>query len=254
MLTNNLIKFVKSLQLKKFRDKNNLFIAEGIKTVESLFNSSTLTFEYIFITPGDFIEKLQIEKQKPLKIIEISENEMKKISGQTTITPVLAVIQKKDPPKLNYENNGLYLALDGIQDPGNLGTILRIADWFGVKALICSNDTVDVYNPKVVQSSMGSLGNVNFVYTELNNFLKIHFESQSVLAADVNGISVFDYRFPEKSLIILGNEGKGIRDYILSENYKKISIPAFGKAESLNVAVAGSILSSLWRKQYPSSR
>ena len=239
-LSKNHIKLITSLQQKKYRQKHNLFVAEGPKVVDELLNSS-LVLEQVFVTV-DCGLKLPSDKK-----IEITSAELKKISQLKTPNKALALFQI--PLENNIEPEGFVIALDSINDPGNLGTIIRLCDWFGVSQLICSPDTVSCYNQKVVQASMGSLTRVSIVYTDLLRFLK---ETElPVFAADMHGENVYEVQLPRKSVLIMGNEANGISDEIMDLVQHKISIPQFGdtpNTESLNVATATAILLSEFKR------
>jgi TrmH family RNA methyltransferase len=177
----------------------------------------------------------------------ITEAALKRISALKTPNKVLAVF--KIPASVKIVHKGLLLALDGIRDPGNLGTIMRLCDWFGVTQLVCSEDTVDVYNPKVVQATMGSLARVNISYINLEDFFK---ESKlPVYGAVMNGEHVYETKLPEEAILLMGNEANGISENLLEFLSHEITIPRYGKlqqTESLNVAMATSILLSEFRR------
>ena len=173
---------------------------------------------------------------------------MKSISNLQNPSDILLLAEMPEQREPDLSQKGLFLLLDEIQDPGNMGTILRFADWFGVKGIYCSPDCADIYNPKVVQSSMGSFMHLPVIYKPLNELNQV-LSSGLVYAADLDGESLFDVKFPEQTFLLLGNEGQGIKPELFT-NTKKVHIPGFGKAESLNVAIAGSIITAFWRKQH----
>lgn len=234
------LKLITSLSQKKYRQKHNLFIAEGIKVVNELLNSS-FEVELIFCT-NDFQTTLPENK-----ITRVSETELKKISTLKSPNKVLSLF--KIPEEKPIQNSGLILALDAINDPGNLGTIIRLCDWFGIAQLICSKDTVDCYNQKVVQASMGSLTRIKIQYLDLKNYF-----SESLLPtfiADMNGENIYQTVLPKEGILILGNEANGVSEEIKKKIKHKISIPRFGetqKTESLNVATAAAILISEFKR------
>lgn len=236
MLSKNLIKLITNLQRKKFRYKNQLFVAEGVKVIKE-FLKSKFELHALYSTTDIFIQSDQ-------KCEFITQAELKKISSLTTPQVALAVF--KIPPPSPISSSGISIALDGIRDPGNLGTIIRQCDWFGVNQLICSTDTVDVYNPKVVQASMGSLTRVEVIYTDLPQFLSQ--EKKLKLGAFMDGDSIYDTPINERDcVLVLGNEANGITPEIEALINQKISIPQYGEiqaTESLNVATAGAILMS----------
>ncbi len=237
-LSKNHLKLITSLSQKKYRQKHNLFVAEGMKVVDEFLQSS-FQLEILFATEGSF-SYLD-------SFIEVSEQELKKISALKTPNKVLAVF--KIPDKETVIPSGLTLALDSINDPGNLGTIIRLCDWFGIEQLICSKDTVDCYNAKVVQSSMGSLTRMNIIYTDLLDYFKD--SSLPIFIADMDGKNVYNSKLPSEAILIMGNEANGVSDKIRAVITDKISIPRFGNSqetESLNVATATAILLSEFRR------
>ncbi|MGB1210843.1 MAG: TrmH family RNA methyltransferase [Lacinutrix venerupis] len=238
MLSKSQIKLITRLKQKKYRIADGFFVAEGIKVINELLNSS-LQLHYLFTTES-FIDNNEQE-------ILITENELKKISFLTTPNKALAVF--KIPEQKNIETKGLIVALDSVRDPGNLGTIIRLCDWFGVKELICSKETVDCYNPKVVQATMGSITRVNISYLDLNMFLA---ETKiPIFGAFMDGENVYKKQLPKEGIIVLGNEANGISKNIEKQVTERIAIPRFGdlqETESLNVATAGSILLSEFRR------
>ena len=183
-----------------------------------------------------------------IKLYEISQPELSKISTLSTPQALLAIIKIPKSEELTTKSlkGSFSLALDNIQDPGNLGTIIRTADWFGLKYIICSTDTVDVYNPKVVQASMGSLARVKVIYTDLEDFLKN--TELPIFGALLDGISVYKTDFGNEGILLLGNEGNGISNDLLKLITFPVTIPRFGRAESLNVAISASIFCSELRR------
>lgn len=183
-----------------------------------------------------------------IKLYEISQTELSKISTLSTPQAFLAIIKIPRSEELTTKSlkGSFSLALDNIQDPGNLGTIIRTADWFGLKYIICSSDTVDVYNPKVVQASMGSLARVKVIHTDLEGFLKN--TELPIFGALLDGRSVYETNFGNEGILLLGNEGNGINNDLLKLITFPVTIPRFGKAESLNVAISASIFCSEVRR------
>jgi TrmH family RNA methyltransferase len=240
MLTAHTIKVLQSLDKKKFRQKYNLFLVEGNKIICELPDSK-FKIKEIFSTDPQKLDRTDVP------ITHISENELKKISFLQNPKDSVAVCYINPEEKLNDKN--FQLVLDGIQDPGNLGTIIRLADWFGIEQIICSEDTVDFYNPKVIMASMGSFTRVNMVYTNLVEYLS---QTENVnIGTDMNGENIYDFERPGKINLILGNEGNGMRPETEKLLQKSIMIPRFGKSqstESLNVSMAaGIILGQLFR-------
>ncbi|MFN0728890.1 TrmH family RNA methyltransferase [Polaribacter gochangensis] len=239
-LSKNHIKLITSLQQKKYRQKHKLFVAEGVKVVNELLNS-TFKVAQLFIT-DDFEVSTEIEN-----IIIVTEKELKKISQLKTPNKVVGLF--KIPETLSTKNTGIIIALDAINDPGNLGTIIRLCDWFGVQKLVCSATTVDCYNQKVVQASMGSLTRVEIIYTDLIGFLNE--TDLPTFIADMEGENVYKSDLPKEAVFVMGNEANGISDAIRKLVDAKISIPRFGniqETESLNVATAAAILLSEFKR------
>ncbi len=235
MLSKNQSKLITSLTQKKYRDKHDLFIAEGLKVVKELLTSS-IEMLHLYVT-----EELDEFSDHVSQII--SEKELKKISNLKTPNKVLGVF--KIPKQKAYNDLGLVLVLDTIKDPGNLGTIIRLCDWFGIEQLICSKETVDCYNTKVVQSTMGSLARVSILYKELIPFLKN--TSMPIFGALLDGENVYESRLEKNAILVIGNESNGISDEVINCITKKITIPRFGtiqQTESLNAATATAILLS----------
>ena len=241
-ISKNQLKLITSLSQKKYRQKHNLFIAEGVKVLNELLNS-TFEIETLFCT-DDF--ETTISKKK---VVRISETELKKVSTLKSPNKALGIF--KIPKEKAVQNFGLTIALDAINDPGNLGTIIRLCDWFGVTQLVCSKDTVDCYNQKVVQASMGSLTRVSIHYTDLENYITK--SNLDTFIADMDGKNVYKTKLPKEGILIMGNEANGVSKEIKSLLQYKISIPRFGETqetESLNVAAATAILLSEFKRGY----
>lgn len=239
MLSKSQIKLINSLSQKKYRNKNRLFVAEGIKVIKELLNSS-YELEMLFAEVDLFF----VPKDK---VSLVTPQELKKITKLSTAQTALALF--KIPETEEKPLQDLVVALDGVRDPGNLGTIIRLCDWFGVKQLLCSNDTVDCYNEKVVQATMGSLTRVHIAYADLYETLKN--TNLPLLGTFMDGENVYKAQLPSSGILILGNEANGISSSIESLASQKISIPQFGEnqsTESLNVATATAILLSEWRR------
>lgn len=217
-----------------------MFLVEGNKIICELFNSNFKIKEILSTDP----QKLD---RTDVPITHISENELKKISFLQHPKDSVAVCYLNEEEK--QEDKNIQLVLDGIQDPGNLGTIIRLADWFGIEQIICSEDTVDLYNPKVIMASMGSFTRVNVVYTNLAEYLST--TENTNIGTDMEGENIYTFEKPEKINLILGNEGQGMRPETERLLQQRISIPRFGKSrstESLNVSMAaGIILGQLFR-------
>jgi TrmH family RNA methyltransferase len=241
MLSKSQINLLKSLQQKKFRREHGLFIAEGHKSITEFINSA-YPVEAVYYT-SSFDSKVLKLSQK-INFCEISVSELEKVSSLKTPQDSLALIKIPEWPILQHEQlEGKFsLVLDGIQDPGNMGTIIRIADWFGINHIVCSEDTVDAYNPKVVQACMGSLARVKVHYTSLTEFLSEI--KLPVFGALLDGANIYDTDFGKEGLIVMGNEGNGLRAEVQKMVNKAITIPRVGKAESLNVAIATALFCS----------
>jgi TrmH family RNA methyltransferase len=243
MLSKTYTKYIQSLHHKKFRDTENAFIAEGSKVVMELLNLKKIVCVNI-LGKADWLNEneatIRAHYKGPLEIIE--DFELEKISALSTPNQVLGIFKKlkQDPVELKGR---ITLALDTIQDPGNLGTIIRIADWFGVSAIICSENCADIYNPKVVQSTMGSIGRVAVIYTNLAKWLQKN-NNIAIYAAALDGENIDGLKGMEEGIILIGNESKGISDEVMELANAKITIPKFGQAESLNAAVATGIILS----------
>ncbi len=241
MVSKNQIKLITSLQQKKYRKQEQLFFAEGVKVVQELLNSN-FELQDLFTTKQDF---LTVPKNK---VHAISEVELKKISVLTTPNTCLAVF--KIPKAKEMVEKGLIVALDDVRDPGNLGTIIRLCDWFGIETLFCSEESVDIYNPKVVQATMGSISRVNVVYGNLETFL-----SQTklpVFGTFMDGNNIYQEELPKEGIIIMGNEANGISTSVEKLVSDRIAIPRFGNlqvTESLNVATATAIILSEFKRK-----
>ncbi len=248
-LTTSQIKFLSSLGQKKFRNSHSLFTVEGVKMVEEAINQSKISIDSIYATSDWIGRNGFLMNDASLKIIEIKEKELSRISNLKNPNQVFCVCEQPNHSAGKaLIVNDLTLYLDRIKDPGNLGTILRVADWFGIKQVIFSPETVEVFNPKVVQSTMGAIFRVDIFHI---SFEKL-FESQSNLnyyAAVMNGTNVFKTKKEKNSVIIIGNESHGVSDEILKLVKNKVSIPApkTGGSESLNAAVATGIICSVFR-------
>jgi len=241
MLSKSTISLLKSLQQKKFRIEHGLFLVEGNKSVTE-FANSPYQIEAIYHTTA--IDPKLLKLSGKINFSEISLNDLEKISSLKSPQEVIALVKIPALPILNAAalKGKFAIALDGIQDPGNMGTIIRTADWFGIQHIICSADTVDVYNPKVVQATMGSLAHISIYYVELTEFL----ESINIplFGALLDGSNIYKTNFGTEGLVIMGNEGNGLRPEIVKLVQKAVTIPRGGNAESLNVGIATAIFCS----------
>jgi RNA methyltransferase, TrmH family len=241
MVSKNQIKLITSLVQKKYRREHQLFIAEGAKVIEELLQSN-FSLHRIYQTKPLF--KAVLEDKKTL----ISTAELNKITALTTANDCLAIFEMPRPKKI--QDSGLIIALDDIRDPGNLGTIIRLCDWFGIEQLICSEQTVDVYNPKVIQATMGSIGRVNINYIDLEHYLKD--AKTTIFGTFMEGENIYKTALPTDGIIVLGNEANGISAAIQKLVTQKLTIPRFGNlqiTESLNVATATAIVLSEFKRK-----
>lgn len=227
------LKLIKSLHQKKYRNEHQLFFIEGKKGIEELI-SANLELVKLFVYP----EFQHLFQDIPMEVI--SPKELKAISALKNPNGLLAVFKISKP--MEIRNAGWILVLDDIRDPGNLGTVVRLCDWFGIKDLVCSETTVDVYNPKVVQATMGSIARVNVVYVALPDFLTA--TELPVYGGYMDGVTVYNEKLPNAGILVMGNEANGISPDLKDLIENKITIPQYGKstAESLNVAMATGIL------------
>lgn len=237
MISRNKIKFVKSLQQKKYRILNKSFVVESSKNVLEILSSS-YEVSQIFAT-SSWLDSNKISST--IEINEVTNNDLKRISRLKTPSEVLAIVKIPEFQN-NFDFSGVNIALDNIKDPGNFGTIIRICDWFGIKNIYCSKNSVDLYNPKVVQSTMGSISRVNIFYTNLTQMITSLDDSTMVYASVMNGHEIQDCKLSENSLIVFGNESHGISQEILNLTNEKITITKKGNAESLNVSVSVGII------------
>ena len=253
MLSKAKIKLIHSLAIKKYRDETGLFVAEGAKSVLELaqyFTCEMLCAESDWLTYNNV---------KAKEVIELKGDELRRISFLKTPQGVLAVFRKPYRCGLGAQSPRAYgtdlsLALDGIQDPGNLGTIVRIADWFGVRHIFCSEHCADVFNPKTVQATMGALGRVNVHYVDLAEFISAEMQQATpVFGAFLDGENIYQQRLPAHGLIVVGSEGNGISPAIGKLIKHRLFIPPYPAgeptSESLNVAVATAIICGEFRRQ-----
>lgn len=241
MLSKSQIKLITSLDKKKYRRNHQLFVVEGIKSIQEFLNSD-YKLDLLFSVEDIF----QINE---VSTNLISDNELKKISFLSSPNRALAIF--KIPEVKAIDDTSLVVALDNISDPGNLGTIIRLCDWFGIKDLICSTNTVDCFNPKVVQASMGSLTRVNITYLDLEDYLKNQ-QSKPIYGTFMDGKSIYSSTVNNKGVLVLGNEANGIGEEIEKTVTDRIAIPQFGlkkETESLNVATAAAILLSEFKRR-----
>ncbi len=241
MLGKSRAKYIQSLGQKKVRDTEGMFIAEGPKIIDELLISARSNLQEIYAV-NSWIEAHQNEC-RGIQIVEVTETELQNISQLTTANQVLAVVRKYETTAIIELKGKVSLVLDTIQDPGNLGTIVRICDWFNIEQIICSKECADMYNPKVVQSTMGSFVRVQLFYTDLKEWLQEQV-SIRMYATALEGRDVTTMGKISEGLIIIGNESKGISPDIMKLANVQITIPRKGKAESLNAAAATAVILS----------
>lgn len=238
MISKSEIKLITSLGVKKYRTQNRLFIAEGEKIIRDLLDSGLKIHQLYTTEPADI---------PGCSSVTIDSKTLQKISSLKTANGWLAVFEF--PEEKQPEYSGLIVALDAVRDPGNLGTIIRLCDWFGVRQLVCSEDTVDCFNPKVIQATMGSIARVGVVYTDLDHYLSK--ATLPVYATLMDGENVYDTKLPKEGIVLMGSEAHGVSQEFLKYSDQPITIPRFSVGmgpESLNVATATAILLSEFRR------
>ena len=241
MLSKADIKYINSLQNKKYRKIEHAFLVEGYKNVQEVLDSD-YEVEKVFCAASYFEQFSENAKAKKTQIEIISERDLAQLGTLETNHSAIAIVKTKELESLpNFRAQELIIALDGVNDPGNLGTIIRIADWYGIKNIVCSNETVDIYNPKVINATKGSFTRVNVHYAELEVYLK-SISGIPILAACMSGKSVYKLDNVLPSVLLMGNEANGIKENLLNLVTNEISIPRIGGAESLNVGVATGII------------
>lgn len=241
MLSKNQLKLIHALEQKKQRKKQGLFLVQGEKNVAELFNSN-FVIKHIFAT-ANYINKnsaLLADKDLVPLTVEASEEELKKAGTLISNNSVVAVAECKESSLPVIRGNELILVLDQVGDPGNLGTIIRVADWYGIEQIVCSPDCADFYNPKVIAATMGSFARVKVSHTNIKEFLSE--QSKPIYGAFLEGENIHQTVLPKSAFIVMGSESHGISDEVVQCITNKITIPNFGGAESLNVAMATGII------------
>ncbi len=241
MLSKNKIKYITSLNQKKNRDDLGLYLIEGDKTTVALLQQNPSLIDEIFVTNAWVNKNKNLLQGLPYTVCE--PHDIEKASGLNSAPQIMVIVKKTTLPDLLINDTSFTLVLDNIQDPGNLGTIIRTADWFGIKNIVCNTETVDCYNPKTIQSAMGSLWNVNVYYNNIE-LLLTNTKDINIYAAVLDGVDLKTMTKIKPGIIIIGNEGKGIQDKLLTKVTHKITITGNGNAESLNAAVATGIILS----------
>ena len=246
MLSKATLKYINSLQVKKYRYNHQAFLVEGAKSIKELL-SSDFTIEKLFVTE-EFLSKNTEIKTKNIPVDLIDEKDLTKAGTYFTNNAALAIVRMKPAISITVDAGTLYLALDDIRDPGNLGTIIRLADWYGLKHIICSENCADFYNPKVIAATMGSFTRVNVHYVNLIHFLKELPANFPVYGASLQGQNIHKLQLKPTGMLVMGNEAHGISPEVEAQITSLIKIPGFGQAESLNVANAtGIILDNFFR-------
>ena len=249
MISKNKIKYIRSLELKKNRNKEGKFVAEGFKVVDDLL---ALQPADLIVATQEWLHGKHLADQT--EVIEVTEEELKKVSFLQHPQQVLAVFRQATSGDYSINTSELSLALDGVQDPGNLGTIIRIADWFGITHIYCSQDTADVYNPKVVQATMGSIARVKVEYGDLLGLVESLPADVPVYGTLLDGDNIYQQQLENRGLIVMGNEGKGISPALAKKVNRRLLIPNFPEeratADSLNVAIATAITCSEFRRNF----
>lgn len=238
MLSKRLIKYFKSLQLKKYRRQERKFLVEGAKGVTELLKSG-LEVEYLLLTT-DFKRELELALTLRGEVIEVNEKELVQAGTFQSNNAGLAIACMPEESPLTIGEEELVIALDDIRDPGNLGTIIRIADWYGITKVVCSKECADVFNPKVVNASMGSFTRVQVWYEELSDFLPK--TNQTVYGALLEGENIYQSELNPSGILLMGNESKGIQQDLIPLITQPVHIPRRGGAESLNVSVATAVI------------
>lgn len=254
MLSKNKIKLINSLKDKKFRIIHKEFVIEGNKVINEIINSNNHLLHQLICT-REFYNLIPARLTKKLnEVLLVKKDEIERISSFKTAPDAIAILKIPEHKfDLDEITENLCIVLDNIQDPGNLGTIIRTADWFGIKNIVCSTDTADCYNPKVLQSTMGSIFRTHIFYIDLVSFFHEIIDKTSVYGTFTDGESIFSAQIERKGIIIMGNESKGISKKLLPYINKRITIPSFPftgeKVESLNVAAATAIVCAEFRRR-----
>lgn len=249
MLSKNTVKFIKSLHQKKFRNEENQFFVEGEKGVLETLNSDFLV-KLLLVTKSFLDQHAFILRKYKGELIEVDQNQLESLGQYQSNDSAIAVVQMKPNSWFDLPEGELAIALDDIRDPGNLGTIIRIADWYGIKHLVFSHQTAEFYNPKVIQASMGSFTRVHFFYEDLSSVFDRW--KVPVYGAFLEGKNLHTFGKPSPGVILMGNESNGISLELEKKVTQKVTIPGFGQAESLNVAIATAILCDNFKRMITS--
>ena len=246
MLSKAVVKYIKSLQLKKYRTQHRAFMVEGGKSVLELLQAP-FELEHVFVTEP-FYRQHRDSLPGGIAVEVVTEDELVKAGSFSSNNAALAVARMQQLPPLHLNAQELVIALDDIRDPGNLGTIVRIADWYGIRQIICSENSADFYNPKVIAASMGSFTRVQVHYLDLAQWLQQHSGRFRIYGASLAGENLHAMQLKPEGIVVLGNEANGLRPEVAAQVNQLIKIPAFGAAESLNVATATAIIIDNFRR------
>jgi TrmH family RNA methyltransferase len=239
MLSKNTVKFIKSLHQKKYRSESGQFFVEGEKSVVEVLKSDFLV-DLLLVTESFEQRHASLIRSYRGELIQVTQHQLEQVGQFQSNDSALAVVRMKSNDPFLPGDEGLILALDDVRDPGNLGTIIRVADWYGIKKLVFSPQTAEFYNPKVIQATMGSFTRVQFFYEELEQVLDLW--KLPVYGAFLEGENIHQLLNPPAGVLLMGNESKGISAEMEKKVTQKVTIPGFGQAESLNVAIATAIL------------
>ncbi|MBC3785866.1 TrmH family RNA methyltransferase [Spirosoma utsteinense] len=247
MLSKNQIKYIQSLHQKKFRQQHGSFLVEGAKSVEEVLLSDFET-ELVVATDAFYKENSRLTDNQRTRVEIASVADLERIGTLNSNNAAIAVVRTKENRPLVAEPGEIALILDDIRDPGNLGTILRIADWYGIRTVLCSETTADVYNPKVISASKGSFTRVRWWYGDIVQFLGESVSPAPVYGAFLNGTDVHTLPFEPSGYLVMGNESNGISTAVEQHVTQRVTIPRYGDAESLNVGIATAVLLDNWRR------
>ncbi len=249
-MNNRLAKLTTSLHLKKYRSLHGLYVAEGAKVIQDLIQNEAKC--EVLLATKEWMEQNPLVSERE-NCVEFSPKDLKKLSRLKSPPAVIGLfkIKKETPPSTEQITQSISLVLDGIQDPGNFGTIIRTAAWFNIPYIFCSPETTDLYNPKVIQSTMGAIQQVQLIYTPLVPLLENLKGNIAVFGADMEGKNIYTHTLPVQGIVVIGNEGKGISSEVQQHLSEKLSIPPFSKQppESLNAAVSTAIICSEFRRR-----
>ncbi len=249
MLSKNQIKYYKSLQIKKFRQIHQSFTVEGAKSVTELL-ASDFGVELVAVTEEFRSAHSSLLEASDAQIVTATADDLSQIGSFQTNNACVAIAKTKENVFIDAAGKEFVIVLDDIRDPGNLGTIIRIADWYGFSKIVCSATTTDFYNPKVIAASMGSFTRIRVYYSDLGEYFGKAARAP-ITGAFLEGTSLYDYRFPaSRGYLVLGKEANGISDEVASLVTDRVSIPRFGEAESLNAGIAAAVICDNIRRQW----